>query len=151
MSQCSQTVHRSVVWDCTNAVHFHSRLLSYRLVPVQSWNTCRRHSSSVSSSGFPLHPRSAAGRCQSTECGTWLLKTPSLCYQHHRAGKHNIFFKPLRNIRHLVQQYILQVQSPRTLCSWYAHIQLMARSQSGICADNAHETLRGTGTQVNFF
>jgi hypothetical protein len=145
MSQCSQTAHRSVVWNSTNAVHFHSRLLSYRLVPVQSWNTCTRRSSSVSSSGFPLHPLSAAGRRQPTECGTWLLKTPS-CYQHHRAGKHHIFFKPWRNIRHLAQQYIFQMQPPRPSMLLTRSHSLKASVRSGMCAENAHWTLRGTGT-----
>jgi hypothetical protein len=166
MSQCSQTAHRSIVWDCTNAVHFHSRLLSYRLVPAQSWNTCRRHSSSVSSSGFPLRPRSAAGRCQSTECGTWLLKTPSLCYQHHRAGKHHVFFKPWKNIRHLAEQYIVQVQPPRTFMllvrSHSAHGTLTVRDlcrqssrnaswhrNAGELALNMHSILTNKGMTVN--
>jgi hypothetical protein len=67
----------------------------------------------VSSRGFPLHPRSAAGRRQSTECGTWLLKTPSLCYQYHRAETHHVFSKLWRNRHHLAQQYILQVKPPK--------------------------------------
>jgi len=141
MSQCSHTAQRSVVWNCTNSVHFHSRLLSYRLVPVQSWNTCRRHSSSVSPSGFPLHPRSAAGRRQSAEYGTWLLKTPSLCYQHRRAGKHHVFFKLWRNIRHLVQQYFLQAQQPKLsmllVRSHSAHDTLTARDLCRQCTLNA--------------
>ena len=61
----------------------------------------------------------------------WIgLKTP-LCYQHHRAGKHHLFFKPWRNIPHLAQQYILQVQPPR-------HCMLLVRSHP------AHGTLTVT-------
>jgi hypothetical protein len=102
--------HTEVFCGIIQILYIFSRLLSYRLDPEQSWNTCRRHSSSVSSNGFPPHPRSAAGRRQSTECGTWLLKTPSSCYQNNGAETHHVFCKLWINRLNLAKQYILQVQ-----------------------------------------
>jgi hypothetical protein len=47
----------------------------------------------------------------SAECG--FLRHLLLCYQHHRAEKRHVYFKPWRNRCHLAQHYILQVQPPR--------------------------------------
>jgi hypothetical protein len=137
MSQCRLTAHRSVLWNYTNPLYF----LQTSVLSVRCWakqNTCRRHSSSVLSSGFPPRPRSAAGRRQSTECGTWLLKTPSSCSQNNGAETHHVFCKLWINRHHLAQQYILQVQP------LYAIGTLTGRDLGRACVI----TIRGTRTQV---